>query len=95
MGSSNIYTGVLTKEMVLDTVGRRESVTAVSHQRMIGGSMHHRAASIIGRMARNHKKQVIAAGPQDMAGVMSGSGMSGGGLSGGAHIKHRLSRHFA
>ena len=35
-----------------------------------------------------------AMGPQDMAGLTR-SGMSGGGLSGGAHIKHRLSRHFA
>ena len=47
-GSSNIYTGILTKQMVLDAKTSQESVDPVSsaqYKRLVGGSMQNRIAT--------------------------------------------------
>jgi len=52
-GSSNIYTGVLTKQMVLDAKTNEEAVDPVSsvqYNRMVGGSMVNRIATAAAKM---------------------------------------------
>jgi len=52
-GSSNIYTGILTKQMVLDAKTNEESVDPVSsvqYQRLVGGSMVNRIATAAARL---------------------------------------------
>jgi hypothetical protein len=52
-GSSNIYTGILTKQMVLDAKTNDESVDPVSsvqYQRMVGGSMVNRVATAAAKL---------------------------------------------
>lgn len=81
-GSSNIYTGILTKQMVLDAKTNEESVDPVSsvqYQRLIGGSMMNRIATaakkmpfvrdIVGKVRR-----MTGMGVPSGAGVASGAG---------------------
>jgi len=52
-GSSNIYTGILTKQMVLDAKTSQESVDPVSsaqYKRLVGGSMVNRIATSAAKM---------------------------------------------
>jgi len=52
-GSSNIYTGILTKQMVLDSKSSQESVDPVSsaqYKRLTGGSMVNRIATSAAKM---------------------------------------------
>jgi hypothetical protein len=79
-GSSNIYTGVLTKQMVLDAKDRRSvaPVEEAVYRRMVGGKMGHSAMSAIHRMpmlSRKHLSGIDSA----VADSMSGMGHSGGG----------------
>ena len=79
-GSSNIYTGVLTKQMVLDAKDRRSvaPVEEAVYRRMVGGKMGHSAMSAIHRMpmlSRKHLSGIDGA----VADAMSGMGHSGGG----------------
>jgi len=81
-GSSNIYTGILTKQMVLDAKTNEESVDPVSsvqYSRMIGGSLCSRIATaanqlpivkdIAGKVSR-----MVGQGVSSGAGVPSGAG---------------------
>jgi len=52
-GSSNIYTGILTKQMVLDAKTNDEAidpVSSVQYGRMVGGSMVNRIATTAAKM---------------------------------------------
>jgi hypothetical protein len=71
-GSSNIYSGILTKQMVLDAKTNEESVDPVSsvqYNRLVGGSMLNRIATAVKKVpfSRNFKRLVGQ-------GVMSASG---------------------
>jgi hypothetical protein len=83
-GSSNIYTGILTKQMVLDTQQNEESVDPVSsaqYGRMVGGSMVNRIATSAAKMpfVRHFAEKL-----KRMAGmgVSSGGGVTSGGMAG-------------
>lgn len=80
-GSSNIYTGILTKQMVLDSKTNEESVDPVSsvqYGRMVGGSMVNRIASAAAKMpfVRHLEDKVRSLTGM---GVHSGGGVSSGG----------------
>ena len=79
-GTSNIYTGVLTKQMVLDAKDKRSvaPVEEAVYRRMVGGKMGHMAMSALHRMpmlSRKHLSGIDSA----VAESMSGMGHSGGG----------------
>jgi hypothetical protein len=83
-GSSNIYTGILTKQMVLDAKTNEESldpVSSVQYNRMVGG------ATMCDRIATASKKLPIVRDLADRArrmvgmGVPSGAGVQSGGQS--------------
>jgi hypothetical protein len=77
-GSSNIYTGLLTKQMVLDAKEKRDvrPVEEAVYRRMIGGKLAHGMASAIKRMPFISSKHL-------MSGVRPDAGMVGMGHSGG------------
>jgi len=77
-GSSNIYTGLLTKQMVLDAKEKRDvrPVEQAVYRRMIGGKMAHGMASAIKRMPFISSKHLAH-------GVANDAGMVGLGHSGG------------
>jgi len=81
-GSSNIYTGILTKQMVLDAKTNEESldpVSSVQYNRMVGG------ASMCDRIATASKKLPIVRDLADRAKRLVGMGVpSGAGVSSGA-----------
>lgn len=98
-GSSNVYTGILTKQMVLDTKtsGRDDPISSVQYRRSVGGNWFTNA---INSLASNPLAQKIGSKAADLAmkkgeqvlmkklGMgMSGGAMSGGGRSGGASSK--------
>jgi hypothetical protein len=84
-GVSAVYTGILTKEMVLATKASRQvgAFTSQEVSRMIGGKMLNRCASAMKGMGRS--KMAMSAGEMS-AGVMSAGASSGG--------RSRLSKHY-
>jgi len=81
-GSSNIYTGVLTKQMVLDAKTNEESVDPVSsvqYNRMVGGSMLNRIATSASQIpivkdCIGKARRMVGMGVPSGAGVTSGAG---------------------
>jgi hypothetical protein len=86
-GSSNIYTGILTKQMVLDAKTNEESLDPLSsaqYTRMVGGSMHNRIATA-------SKKLPIVKHMADKVARMVGQGVhSGAGAQSGGSRLERL-----
>jgi hypothetical protein len=82
-GSSNIYTGILTKQMVLDAKTSEESVDPVSsvqYKRLVGGALLNRISSAVKRMPKNVKRKVglgVGAPAFSGSGVIMGSGKKG------------------
>jgi hypothetical protein len=73
-GSSNIFTGLLTKSMVLDAKkdGAEDPINAVQYERLAGGQMMPNSSAKEMSVVKDYKK-------------MKGMGVrSGGGVSGGA-----------
>jgi hypothetical protein len=86
-GVSAVYTGILTKEMVLATKASRQvgAFTSQEVSRMVGGKMLNRCASAMKGMGRSKMGGVMSAGVES-AGAMS-AGVGSGGRS-------RLSKHY-
>jgi hypothetical protein len=74
-GVSNLYTGMLTKEMVLKTCEDQavDPVTSVEYQRLVGGKLHNMPLTGLHKL---HKKR---------CGSMKGGESSGGVMSAGSH----------
>ena len=89
-GVSAVYTGILTKEMVLATKSSRQvgAFTSQEVSRMVGGKMLNRCASAMKGMGRS---KMGMHGGDTSGGVMSAGAMSAGVHSGG---KSRLSKHY-
>ena len=78
-GTSNIYTGVLTKSDVLNT-SALEPYSSSEVSTMIGGSLHDSLFSSVARRINKHHKK-----PQNVIGSGLGTAVSGGKL--GRHVK--------
>ena len=78
-GSSNRYTGLLTKQMVLDAKEKRDvrPVEQAVYRRMVGGKMSHSMLSAVRRMPMLSKHHL--SGVRADASEMMASGHSGGG----------------
>ena len=87
-GSSNIYTGLLTKQMVLDAKEKRDvrPVEQAVYRRMVGGKMAHSMSSAVKRMPMISSKHLTS-------GIRSDAGLVGMGVSGGAHVKMHSRLH--
>lgn len=91
-GSSNIFTGILTKQMVLDAKTSEEAVdpvTSVQYKRYVGGSLLNRVASAVKHMGPPIRRKVgLGVGSQSMsgAGVIMGAGMMSGGKKGKSRL---------
>jgi hypothetical protein len=74
-GSSVIYTGILTKQMVVDTKAEKSAdpVTSAEHKRMVGGKMNNMSSGAVKRMAQHLGKKLHF--PSSAAGVSSGGKM--------------------
>lgn len=83
MGSSNIYTGVITKQMCLDAKEGAEvpAISTSEYKRMVGGNLQNRVSSAIGKMTQRLRGLKM---PKMPVMPMMGSGETGG----------RLARHF-
>jgi hypothetical protein len=89
MGSSNIYTGVLTKQMVLDGKEMADvpAFSSAEYHRMVGGNLQNRISSAIGSMTRRLKKgkdrlaSSVASAAAPAMSMLAGRGESGGRLS--------------
>lgn len=79
-GSSNIFTGILTKQMVLDAKTSEEAVdpvTSVQYKRYVGGALLNRCAAAVKRMPKAMRRKIgMGVGAQSMgAGVIMGAGV--------------------
>jgi hypothetical protein len=83
-GTSQIFTGLLTKEMVLSTKEQNPvpQLDQSEYENLVGGKLSNRGMGGIHGISRHLKKKLGA-----MGGVSSGGVMSGG--------RSRLSRHLA
>jgi hypothetical protein len=79
-GSSNIYTGLLTKQMVLDAKEKRDvrPVEQAVYRRMVGGKLAHSMASAVKRMPMISSKHLVSGVSSDAGLVGMGNGTSGG-----------------
>ena len=82
-GVSSIYTGILTKEMVLATKSEHDvgAMTSTEIARKIGGNMLNSPLTAVKGMVKHHHRK-------------HGGGASGGAFSGGAASGGRLSKHY-
>lgn len=82
-GVSSIYTGILTKEMVLDAKDKQQAsaVKSAEVRRMVGGSMFNMAN--MGKLL-SKAKQAAEVGKKGMDAFNAAKGLMGGAMSGGA-----------
>ena len=90
-GSSNIFTGILTKQMVLDAKTSEEAVdpvTSVQYKRYVGGALLNRVASAVKHMPKQMRRKIgMGVGAQSMgAGVIMGAGVHTGGRRGKSRL---------
>ena len=84
-GVSNLYTGMLTKEMVLKTCEEQavDPVTSVEYNRLVGGKLHNMPLTALHKVHRKRGRK------------MTGGETSGGAHSGGAHYASSGGSHHA
>ena len=90
-GISNLYTGILTKEMVLEA-NEKQSVNPISkieYERMVGGKMHNRALTAVHKIHKKHHRHHA----HHMGGEMSGGAESGGAMHHATHSHHATHAH--
>jgi hypothetical protein len=108
-GTSQIFTGILTKEQVLRTKEQnpQSALTSVEYQRLVGGqlgnmgmgnvmSMIKSMSGMLPSQIKDMMKQAgINIGGATSAGATSAGVMSGGSISEGGKSKSKLAKHFA
>lgn len=94
-GTSQIFTGILTKEQVLRTKEQNPvpHLDSVEYKRMVGGKLQNRGMGNIMKMVKEMRGRVPSSVPT--GGAMSGGALSGGSISGGKKSTSKLAKHFA
>jgi hypothetical protein len=89
-GTSQIFTGILTKEQVLRTKEQNPvpHLDSVEYKRMVGGKLGNRGMGSVMKMMKGKMLHGVAGAGS------SGGAMSGGAISGGKS-KSKLAKHFA
>jgi hypothetical protein len=98
-GTSQIFTGILTKEQVLRTKEQNPvpHLASDEYKRMVGGKLQNRGMGSLMKMVKDVPRMAMGMKgmlPQMGAGA-SGGGMSGGAISGGKKSASKLAKHFA
>lgn len=95
-GTSQIFTGILTKEQVLRTKEQNPvpQLDSVEYKRMVGGKLMNMGMGNVMKMLRRRATGQMDMAKQASGGAMSGGVMSGGAISGGKS-KSKLAKHFA
>lgn len=103
-GTSQIFTGILTKEQVLRTKEQNPvpHLASDEYKRLVGGKLGNRGMGALSKMVKEIPKlgmMLKGAMPSmpsgaGISGGMSG-GMSGGAISGGKKSTSKLAKHFA
>ena len=87
-GSSSLYTGILTKQMVIDAkaMGALDPIQSSQYVRLVGGTMNEKMLSNVGDMpmTKEYDKQAYA--------KMKGFGVMSGGVSSGGRLSHMTTR---
>ena len=92
-GSSVLYTGLLTKEMVLATNQQTPAIDSSTLDSLVGGSIQEACHTELNKVLRKHfGKDKSGAGMS--AGGMSAGEMSAGGMSAGRMGNNRMSKYM-
>ncbi|NBP02242.1 MAG: hypothetical protein EBU90_19390 [Proteobacteria bacterium] len=99
-GTSQIFTGILTKEQVLRTKEQNPvpHLASDEYKRLVGGKLQNRGMGSVMKMVREMPRlsSVLkgAMMPSMPGAVSSGAGMSGGAISGGKKSSSKLAKHL-
>jgi len=95
-GTSQIFTGILTKEQVLRTKEQNPvpHLDSVEYKRMVGGKLMNRGMGNVMKMIKQKAMGVMGQAKDMNGGVITGGSMCGGAISGGKS-KSKLAKHFA
>jgi hypothetical protein len=96
-GTSQIFTGILTKEQVLRTKEQNPvpHLASDEYKRMVGGKLQNRGMGSLMKMVKDVPKMMM--GMKSMlpvGGASSGGALSGGAISGGKKSVSKLAKHF-
>jgi hypothetical protein len=95
-GSSQIFSGMLTKEMVLDTVEKSKASPMMSetYNRIVGGKLAHRGAILHPHHVHKHlsHKSHLQGGIAEATSMLGG--ISAPGSVGGKRHHHKLNKHL-
>jgi len=110
-GTSQIFTGILTKEQVLRTKEQnpQSALSSTQYQRLVGGQMGNlgmgNVLDMVKKLSGGLPSQIkemmksmtggVTSGGVTSGGVTSGGVMSGGAISGGQKSKSKLAKHLA
>ena len=96
-GTSQIFTGILTKEQVLRTKEQNPvpHLASNEYKRLVGGKLINRGMGSLKKMIPRllDMKQMSGAGMS--AGGASAGGLSGGGISAGKKSVSKMAKHFS
>lgn len=95
-GTSQIFTGILTKEQVLRTKEQNPvpHLASTEYRRLVGGKLQNRGMGSLGKMVKAPSMMEKAGGAMS-AGAMSAGAMCGAGISGGKKSVSKLAKHLA
>jgi len=95
-GTSQIFTGILTKEQVLRTKEQNPvpHLASNEYKRMVGGKLINRGMGSLKKMIPKLLSGIAMSGSGSSGGGMSAGGMSAGGLSAGKKSVSKLAKHF-
>lgn len=100
-GTSQIFTGILTKEQVLRTKEQNPvpHLASSEYKRLVGGKLQNRGMGALGKMVKMAAMGAPAGAGMSAAGMsaagMSAAGMCGAGISGGKKSASKLAKHLA
>lgn len=94
-GTSQIFTGILTKEQVLRTKEQNPvpQLDSVEYKRMVGGKLQNRGMGNVMKMVKKMSSPFSSAASS--GGALSGGALSGGAISGGKKSASKLAKHLA
>jgi len=89
-GTSQVYTGIMTKEDVLNTKEQHPvpHLDTEEYARLVGGKLGNLGVGAVGAMMKRHRKD------RKMSGGVESGGVAVGGVGIGGQRKSRLSRHL-
>jgi hypothetical protein len=95
-GTSQIFTGILTKEQVLRTKEQNPvpHLASNEYKRMVGGKLINRGMGSLKKMIPRLLDMKAMSGAGMSAGGASAGGLSGGGISAGKKSVSKLAKHF-